>query len=134
MITCQAPLPYSCRALPPRRKNIFISSFFLLLSPAVILVLLLLFPLFLATSHCPSSASSSALGSHSLKMRLSLLAGAFVGAVAVTASPVLEQRQERSAQGDVVVARDIDVRSKECKVVTPKVFIISMVCFPRLDF
>ncbi|KAG0645691.1 Purine nucleoside permease [Hyphodiscus hymeniophilus] len=59
-------------------------------------------------------------------MRLSILASAFVGAVAVSASPVLEQRQERSVEGDMVVVRDTIVYVEDCEVVTPKVFIISM--------
>jgi purine nucleoside permease len=60
-------------------------------------------------------------------MRFSTLASAFAGAAVVTASPVLEHRQERSVEGDMVVVRDITVVQENCEVVTPKVFIISMV-------
>ena len=60
-------------------------------------------------------------------MRFSTLAGAFAGAALVTASPILEHRQERSVEGDMVVVRDITVVQENCEVVRPKVFIISMV-------
>lgn len=60
-------------------------------------------------------------------MRFSTLASAFVGAALVNGSPVLERRQERSVEGDMVVVRDISVRGEDCRVITPKVFIISMV-------
>lgn len=63
-------------------------------------------------------------------MRFSALTSAFIGGALVAASPVVEHRQERSVEADVVVVRDIKVVHEDCEVVTPKVFIISMVCFP----
>lgn len=63
-------------------------------------------------------------------MRVSTLASAFIGAACVAASPVIEHRQERSVEGDMVVVRDIVVRGEDCEVITPKVFIISMVYSP----
>ena len=60
-------------------------------------------------------------------MRFSALASAFIGTTLVTASPVLEHRQERSVEGDVVVVRDLTVVYEDCEIITPKVFIISMV-------
>jgi purine nucleoside permease len=60
-------------------------------------------------------------------MRFSTLANAFIGTTLVTASPVLEHRQERSVEGDVVVVRDLTVVYEDCEIITPKVFIISMV-------
>jgi hypothetical protein len=62
-------------------------------------------------------------------MRYSILASAIIGAISALASPVLEHRQERSVEGDHVVVRDISVVYKNCDIVTPKVFIISMVSF-----
>jgi hypothetical protein len=63
-------------------------------------------------------------------MRLSILASAFIGTAFVTASPILEHSQERSVEGDMVVVRDLTVVYEDCNIITPKVFIISMVSQP----
>jgi hypothetical protein len=55
-------------------------------------------------------------------MRFSPFLLFFAGAALVNASPVLEKK----AAG-VLENRNIDVTNKDCDVITPKVFIISMV-------
>jgi hypothetical protein len=56
-------------------------------------------------------------------MRLTTLFKLLAGAALVNASPVLERKAE-----EVMEKRDIEVVYKNCDVITPKVFIISMVC------
>jgi hypothetical protein len=58
----------------------------------------------------------------SLKMKFTPLFYVLAGAVLVNSSPVLETKAE-----DVVEKRDIEVVYEGCDVITPKVFIISMV-------
>jgi hypothetical protein len=56
------------------------------------------------------------------KMKFSRIAPLIAGLSYAFATPVLEKRAD-----GVVISRDIEVIYKDCDVVTPKVFIISMV-------
>ncbi len=55
-------------------------------------------------------------------MRFSTFLQLFAGATLVNASPVLEKKA-----ADVSVKRDIEVTNRDRDVISPKVFIISMV-------
>lgn len=65
----------------------------------------------------------------SLEMKFTPLFQLLAGAALINASPVLEKKAE-----DVLEKRDIKVVYKDCDVITPKVFIISMVCTFLLGF
>lgn len=56
-------------------------------------------------------------------MRVSILARLLVGAL-VSASPIIERAIEKSIE-----SRDVTVIYKNADIITPKVFIISMVSF-----
>jgi hypothetical protein len=55
-------------------------------------------------------------------MRFTPFLQLFAGAALVNASPVLEKKA-----ADASERRDTEVTNKDCDVITPKVFIISMV-------
>jgi hypothetical protein len=55
-------------------------------------------------------------------MKVTTLLRLLAGAALANASPVLEKKAE-----DVLEKRDIQITYKGCDVITPKVFIISMV-------
>jgi tRNA threonylcarbamoyladenosine modification (KEOPS) complex Cgi121 subunit len=55
-------------------------------------------------------------------MRFTIALSSFIGAGLVAATPVLERKDENT-----IISRDIKVVYENCDVITPKVFIISMV-------
>lgn len=55
-------------------------------------------------------------------MRVSSLNSLLIGAGLALATPVLERKDENT-----IISRDVAVVYKDCEVITPKVFIISMV-------
>jgi hypothetical protein len=55
-------------------------------------------------------------------MRVSTLTNLLAGAAFVSATPVLERKDENT-----VISRDVTVVYKDCELIAPKVFIISMV-------
>jgi hypothetical protein len=60
-------------------------------------------------------------------MKVTTLLRLLAGAALANASPVLEKKAE-----DVLEKRDIQITYKGCDVITPKVFIISMVWYHAL--